>query len=519
MINSNNNTDDMDTYENNNQRQSQIDSNGSTNNATSAMQPLFNTDMWAETDDDDDYGENEFCFCWCCWLFRDMRWLPIATAITTFTAAVVPYAVSCFQGHINWLGFPFISETAMFPPENAIFSEFVCITALMQLMTLYFRYKYVQALNLKKRFKIMNSICHMLSLVTFIGVTIFGNFQKNELPLIHYLGVTMAFNSGTAIFVLHLIITWHPPQNIANYDKIRQKRINLKRNLKHINKDIQHQLTVETERDHTFSTNIKHVRRAGDKDCNFGCGRADEVASYYHHRYTAYLRMRHLHEPDRVNWHLRVKFIRILINFGSVVCMVGTYVCFLWTKLIEYNILEAPKRLIPNEWHPDEAYWYMTNLIHYTDTLWDITSPTKNSPNILGSINLFRQPINITTAADNFNNIKEQYADKSSIQFYTVCNKFGAVFEWMTIVFYTFFLLTFVHEFNGLRFSTLIYCGATEDTKYNRRRIAHFNGDHEEFSRLNLADGTKEQEPTKKNNIQSNGKDIPLIMYVNKMAN
>ncbi|KAI4458292.1 fasting-inducible integral membrane protein tm6p1-related [Holotrichia oblita] len=135
---------------------------------------------------------------------------------------IIGYSIAVYNDHVypTW---PYISDTAVIPPESCILSQLFAIGCILQVVVIYYRYLLikhtVEIYSLQPIVTRMNKSSVWIGFTAVLGVSIISNFQKKTASTTHFLGVMMAFGLGSIYKILHIILS------IILYPKIGSKLI------------------------------------------------------------------------------------------------------------------------------------------------------------------------------------------------------------------------------------------------------------------------------------------------------
>jgi len=123
---------------------------------------------------------------------------------------------------------PFISDTGVLPPESAIFTYFFNIGSLLVAITVYIRFKIISTkcnnkagqTSLAKTTERLNNISLVFGIITFIGLSIIGNFRSSEMNSTHNFGTYLTCVFGTFDIIIQSKIAFN-----NDYTKISILRI------------------------------------------------------------------------------------------------------------------------------------------------------------------------------------------------------------------------------------------------------------------------------------------------------
>uniref|UniRef100_A0A914ZNN1 DNA damage-regulated autophagy modulator protein 2 n=1 Tax=Parascaris univalens TaxID=6257 RepID=A0A914ZNN1_PARUN len=106
------------------------------------------------------------------------------------------------------------SDSGTLPPESCIFGQLLNLAALFLAVTVYLRHRqivefYWHRLKQVGRWRITSCILLWIGYFSAFGVSVVGNFQENNVIIVHYAGALLAFGCG-------LIYTW--AQTVFSYN-------------------------------------------------------------------------------------------------------------------------------------------------------------------------------------------------------------------------------------------------------------------------------------------------------------
>ncbi|XP_078403023.1 DNA damage-regulated autophagy modulator protein 2b isoform X1 [Cetorhinus maximus] len=143
------------------------------------------------------------------WFQQGMSFLPAALVIWSAAAFVFSFITAVLLRHVDPL-VPYISDTGTTPPERCVFGIMLSISAFLGVMTMYVRYKQVEALNQEDERTIfkLNRLGFVLGLISCLGLCIVANFQKTTIIQAHVTGAVLTFGIGIIYLLLQTIISY-----------------------------------------------------------------------------------------------------------------------------------------------------------------------------------------------------------------------------------------------------------------------------------------------------------------------
>lgn len=118
--------------------------------------------------------------------------------------------------HINPI-LPYISDTAVLPPESAIFSQILNFGTLLLAVFYYIRYKNIKNQCKHKSYQNINLIQSLnrsslyCGVLMMMGLSVLANFRNGEsdfVQLMHYIGAAVGFVPATIDMALHAKIAF-----------------------------------------------------------------------------------------------------------------------------------------------------------------------------------------------------------------------------------------------------------------------------------------------------------------------
>lgn len=140
---------------------------------------------------------------------HSMLWLlPLITAVWILGSFIITYVIAVANGRVE-PNFPYISYTAIYAPERAIFSQLVNIGAVLLGSTAYVRYIQVKAdyPHMSTKMRGCNVASLVLGMLSALGLSMVANFQAKIIQIPHYLGAFFAFGLGTVYCWVQTVIT------------------------------------------------------------------------------------------------------------------------------------------------------------------------------------------------------------------------------------------------------------------------------------------------------------------------
>ncbi|XP_048408807.1 DNA damage-regulated autophagy modulator protein 2b [Stegostoma tigrinum] len=143
------------------------------------------------------------------WFQQGMSFFPAALVVWSAAAFIFSFVTATLLRHVDPL-VPYISDTGTTPPERCVFGIMLSISAFLGLVTMYVRYKQVEALTQEEESIIirLNRIGLFLGLASCLGLCIVANFQKTTLIQVHILGAVLTFGIGIIYLLLQTIISY-----------------------------------------------------------------------------------------------------------------------------------------------------------------------------------------------------------------------------------------------------------------------------------------------------------------------
>lgn len=162
------------------------------------------------------------CLGGCMWL------LPILTFTWIMSWCFVTYGIAVANNH-TFPDFPYISYTAVEPPEQGIFTITIAIGAVFLAANAEMQYLFIKKLlihhhpvesfNLKK-WTIINKVGLSMGMLSGLGLLFVACFQVDTMKPPHYLGAFMCFGCAMFYAWLQTAITF----KIEQFDVIREHR-------------------------------------------------------------------------------------------------------------------------------------------------------------------------------------------------------------------------------------------------------------------------------------------------------
>lgn len=157
---------------------------------------------------------------------HSMLWLlPLITAVWILGSFLITYAIAVANGRVE-PDFPYISYTAIYAPQRAIFSQLVNIGAVLLGSTAYIRFIQVKAdyPHMSTKMRGCNVASLILGLLSALGLSMVANFQAKIIQIPHYLGAFLAFGLGTVYCWVQTVITWRVCSQDAHYFRVLNLR-------------------------------------------------------------------------------------------------------------------------------------------------------------------------------------------------------------------------------------------------------------------------------------------------------
>ncbi|XP_046434432.1 DNA damage-regulated autophagy modulator protein 2 isoform X1 [Neodiprion pinetum] len=134
---------------------------------------------------------------------ENLHYVPIFLFILIPTTFIATYIIAVTLGHVE-AGFPYISDTATYPPESCIFAQIINMAAATMCVVIYIRYSHTKELSSSYQFNASlpkwNRAALILGLLTCLGLSMVANFQETNVIVVHLIGALVCFGCGTAYF-------------------------------------------------------------------------------------------------------------------------------------------------------------------------------------------------------------------------------------------------------------------------------------------------------------------------------
>ncbi|XP_043911930.1 transmembrane protein 150A-like [Protopterus annectens] len=169
-------------------------------------------------------------------------WVIAPVALPTFciTGMCIVYAMALSNGHVcpvsNWVynrscekeipkqsapiacctldHIPLVSKCGTVPPESCLFGLICTLGSFMVILVGLLRYAQVMETYLQS---VLNTAGLFSGWICAIGLIIIGNFQVDEVKILHYIGAGMAFPTSMLFVVLQLALTYRMAQKKHEY--------------------------------------------------------------------------------------------------------------------------------------------------------------------------------------------------------------------------------------------------------------------------------------------------------------
>lgn len=142
------------------------------------------------------------------WFQQGLSFLPVALVIWTASSFIFTYITAVVLRHVDPL-VPYISDTGAMAPERCVFGIMLDVSAFLGMLTVYVRYKQVEALTGETELKLhrLNRIGLLLGLISSFGMCVVANFQKTTLFSMHLVGAVMTFGVGALYILIQTLLS------------------------------------------------------------------------------------------------------------------------------------------------------------------------------------------------------------------------------------------------------------------------------------------------------------------------
>ncbi|XP_012264241.2 DNA damage-regulated autophagy modulator protein 1 isoform X1 [Athalia rosae] len=142
----------------------------------------------------------------------NLHYLPIIIFVLLPTTFIATYVIAVVLGHVE-PGFPYISDTATYPPESCIFAQIINMAAAMMCGVIWLRYSQIKEISssyqLHASLPKWNRSSLILGLLTCLGLSFVANFQETNVIVVHLLGALCCFGCGTAYFWTQVVCSYY----------------------------------------------------------------------------------------------------------------------------------------------------------------------------------------------------------------------------------------------------------------------------------------------------------------------
>uniref|UniRef100_A0A0N4ZHH4 DNA damage-regulated autophagy modulator protein 2 n=1 Tax=Parastrongyloides trichosuri TaxID=131310 RepID=A0A0N4ZHH4_PARTI len=117
---------------------------------------------------------------------------------------------------------PYISDGGAFPPESAIFGEFLNIAAFLMAIVSYIRYQQLEVFydsnKINNTFTKFNTALLFTGWLSSLGMSVVANFQEFSVPSMHAFGALLSFVGGLTYLGGQIILTaFKKPKLVPNW--------------------------------------------------------------------------------------------------------------------------------------------------------------------------------------------------------------------------------------------------------------------------------------------------------------
>ncbi|KAK6184582.1 hypothetical protein SNE40_007028 [Patella caerulea] len=149
------------------------------------------------------------------WINHHLHYLPVVTVVFFIFSLFLSYGVAVSYKHVE-PNFPYISYTAIHPPERGLFSQFINMASVMMALNVFIKFlisldvirrraESVENRSVADKLNIGTLICGLLSA---FGLSMVANFQTVVMRPGHYIGAGLAFLCGTIYCWLQSVLSW-----------------------------------------------------------------------------------------------------------------------------------------------------------------------------------------------------------------------------------------------------------------------------------------------------------------------
>ncbi|XP_049952643.1 DNA damage-regulated autophagy modulator protein 2-like [Schistocerca serialis cubense] len=150
-------------------------------------------------------------------MYRHLQFLPVVLCLLLLATFLITYAIAAGTGHVD-PGFPYISYSGNVPPESCIFGQLLNISACLELLCVYIRYRQVTETEADK--DELNFVSAIIGSLACLGLDLVANFQERSVFVVHLVGAGVCFFGGTVYFVMQTIITRRMKQQKLFYVRL-----------------------------------------------------------------------------------------------------------------------------------------------------------------------------------------------------------------------------------------------------------------------------------------------------------
>uniref|UniRef100_A0A7E4VN14 DNA damage-regulated autophagy modulator protein 2 n=1 Tax=Panagrellus redivivus TaxID=6233 RepID=A0A7E4VN14_PANRE len=126
--------------------------------------------------------------------------IPLLTFVFSSSAFLASYFIAVHLNHVNEF-WPYISDSGTTPPESCIFGQLLNLSALFLACSVYLRHRqivefYWHQHQQEGKWRSISCFLLFVGYASALGVSIVGNFQENNVIIVHYTGALLAFGCG-----------------------------------------------------------------------------------------------------------------------------------------------------------------------------------------------------------------------------------------------------------------------------------------------------------------------------------
>lgn len=161
-------------------------------------------------------------------MWRDrLHVFPVFIVIYVPVSFFITYGIAVYNGNVK-PDFPYISDTGTTPPESCVFGQLLNIAAVVAMFVFYIRYKQIDTFKLtchRKAITRVNKVAFVIGLLAAFGISLVGNFQEDNVVIVHMIGAFLAFVFGGLYCCVQTYLSFKLPDIPGSSRNLRLGRL------------------------------------------------------------------------------------------------------------------------------------------------------------------------------------------------------------------------------------------------------------------------------------------------------